>query len=257
VAGLGAWRPTLTALRAATSLWPGFALLRDGQQFIAPLALAESIGIGAGIAALLAMRVATPRAGDNQDADRPSSKPGARRADADNSARGAAITIGVLAVVASVVLLPGLSWGAVGRLRAVEYPADWLTARRLIETSQQNGSVLLLPWAQYRAYSWNNGQPVFDPWPRLLARTMIWNDALRVGSTTIAAESRSARRLGPVIDSGRPRTAALRAAGVRFVVVDAGPLLGRPRSRLPEMAGLPGAQVLLASPDLIVFTLSG
>ncbi len=239
VAGFCVAGPTLTALRAAISFWPGFALLRDGQQFVAPLALATSIGLGAGIAALIG--VTAPSRGPAAD----------RRTD------GLAITIGVLALLAPVVLLPGLAWGAVDRLSAVQYPADWLTARQLIDASRQPGSVLLLPWAQYRAYPWNGSEPVFDPWPRLLARAMIWNDALRVGPVTIAAESGSARRLAPVIESGRPLTAAIRAAGVRFVIIDAGPILGRPRSRLADLANLPGAHVVMASPDLIVFRLPG
>src|SRR5208282_4851577 len=54
IAALGLSAPTLSALHAAISFWPGFALLRDGQQFLAPLALAESIGLGAGVAGLLA-----------------------------------------------------------------------------------------------------------------------------------------------------------------------------------------------------------
>ncbi len=53
LAALGTWSPTLAALRDAISFWPGFALLRDGQQFVAPLALAESVGLGAGVAALI------------------------------------------------------------------------------------------------------------------------------------------------------------------------------------------------------------
>jgi len=84
---------------------------------------------------------------------------------------------------------------------------------------------------------------------------MIWNDALRVGTTTVAAEGSRARQLGPVVESGRPLTGPLLAAGVRYVIVDAGPLLGQPRSRLPVLARLPGARVELASPDLIVFLL--
>ena len=142
--------------------------------------------------------------------------------------------IGVLALLAPVLLLPGLAWGAAGRLRPVQYPADWLTARSVIQGGSQPGSVLLLPWAQYRRYSWNDGEAVFDPWPRLLARSMIWNDALTVGPTTVAAESPSARQLGPAITSRRPLTRLLRAAGVRYVIIDAGPLLDRPRpGRLP------------------------
>jgi hypothetical protein len=247
-AGLGAilavlgLSPTLGALQSAIAAWPGFALLRDGQQFIAPLALAESIGLGAGIAALIG------RARDAADGR-------ATRRAADGTAAAPAVMIGALALIAPVVLLPGLAWGAVGRLHAVPYPADWMRARQLIEADRHPGSALLLPWAQYRRYPWNHGEAVFDPWPRLLRRPLIWNDALRVGTATVAAEGPQARVLGPVIESSRPLTGPLLAAGVRYVIVDAGPLLGQPRPQLTKLARLPGARVVLASSDLIVFLL--
>ena len=164
----------------------------------------------------------------------------------------------MIALIAPVMLLPGLAWGAAGRLHAVDYPADWLRARQLIEADRSGGAVLLLPWAQYRRYPWNGGEAVFDPWPRFIGRTMIWNDALRVGRTTVPAESQRARELAPVITSGRPRTADLIAAGVRFVIIDSGSLLGsglQHRAQLAAQARLPGAQVVLASRDLVLFRL--
>jgi hypothetical protein len=255
LAALGSWAPTRSALESAISFWPGFGLLRDGQQFVAPLALAESIGLGAGVAALLAMAAGARSRRTADQADRAGGGAGAKRAGGGRSATGPAMMIGALAMVASVVLLPGLSWGAVGRLRAVAYPADWMVARQLIDSSRASGYALLLPWEEYRRYPWNQGEAVFDPWPKLLGRSMIWNDALQVGSTTIAAESPSTRRLAPLINSAQPLTAALRAAGVRYVIVDAGPILGRPHSRLADLARLPGAQVVIASRDLIVFRL--
>jgi len=249
IAGLGLTGPTTAALRAAISFWPGFALLRDGQQFVAPLAVAACVGLGAGVAALIA-------------ASRAPGAPGApgssRLIRGSDPAAGPAFTLGILALAAPVLLLPGLAWGAAGRLQAVQYPPDWLRARHIIEADRLPGSVLLLPWAQYRRYPWNHGQAVFDPWPRFVARPMIWNDALRVGQTTVPAESERARELTPVIGSGGPLTAALTAEGVRYVVVDAGPLL-RPgqqrRSQLATLARLPGALVVTASPDLVVFRL--
>ena len=243
IAAIGLTAPTLTALRAAITFWPGFALLRDGQQFVAPAALAVAVGLGAGVGALI------------EAARAPA---GSRLIRGTQSAAGPAVMLGVLALAAPVVLLPGLAWGAAGRLQAVQYPAAWMRARQLIERDQHAGSVLLLPWAQYRRYPWNHGEAVFDPWPRLLARPMIWNDALQVGRTTVAAESGRARQLSPVISSGRPLTSALTASGVRYVVVDAGPLLRRDRQRrgqLAVLARLPGARVVLAAPDLVLFRL--
>ena len=246
-AALGLTGPSLTALRAAIAFWPGFALLRDGQQFVAPLALAEAIGLGADVAALVGWAGAAGAGERRAGAGRPGRGPG-----------GPAVALGVLALLAPVLLLPGLAWGAFGRLRAVGYPADWLRARQLIQADPRPGSVLLLPWAQYRRYPWNHGEAVYDPWPRFTSRPVIWNDALTVGRVTVAAEDAGAMRLGPLVTSGRPMTGPLRAAGVRYVVVDSGPLLarrGEPPARLAALAGLPGARVELDGPDLLLFLL--
>ena len=40
-------------LRSLIAAWPGFAVLRDAQQFVAPLALAEAAGLGLAVAAAL------------------------------------------------------------------------------------------------------------------------------------------------------------------------------------------------------------
>ena len=150
-------------------------------------------------------------------------------------------------MLAPVLLLPGLAWGAAGRLRPVQYPADWLAARQLIDADRAPGSALLLPWAAYRRFGWNHGEAVLDPWPRLLQRPVIFNDGVQVGSTRIPPEDAQARLLNALITSGAPLSARLRRAGVRFVIVDAG--FGGPRGTLPVpwpaarragTAGLPG-----------------
>jgi hypothetical protein len=257
VAAAGLTSGSRAALRHLIAAWPGFGVLRDGQQFIAPLALAEAIGLGLAVAWILA-RVAAAWPRDAAPDPAPGPAPG-------GGARGAAVALAIMAVVAPVVLLPGLAWGAAGRLHATAYPADWLAARRLIDADPRPGSAVLLPWAAYRRFAWNDGQAVLDPWTKLLRRPVIWNDALEVGALTVAAEDPRARRLTPVIAGTGPLTGPLRAAGARYVIVDAGPLLGagrRPRAGargglacLAGRARLPGAAVVLASGDLIVFRL--
>jgi hypothetical protein len=257
VAAAGVTSPSRAALRHLIAAWPGFGVLRDGQQLIAPLALAEAVGLGLAVAWILArVAAAWPRAAAPDPAARPAGGAGPR---------AAAIALAVMAVIAPVVLLPGLAWGAAGRLHATAYPADWLAGRRLIDADPRPGSAVLLPWAAYRRFAWNDGDAVLDPWTKLLRRPLIWNDALEVGSLTVAAEDSRARRLTPVIAGTGPLTGPLRAAGVRYVIVDAGPLLrdgSRPRDRagdgvacLAERARLPGAAVVLTSRDLIVFRL--
>jgi hypothetical protein len=228
IACTGLTSPGRALLHDLIGAWPGFAVLRDGQQFVAPLALAEAAGAGLGTAWLLRLRRPAPVA-------------------------DLRYLLAAIAVLAPVLLLPGLAWGAAGRLRPVQYPADWLAARQLIDADRAPGSALLLPWAAYRRFGWNHGEAVLDPWPRLLQRPVIFNDGVQVGSTRIPPEDAQARLLNTLITSGAPLSARLRRAGVRFVIVDAG--FGGRAGRYPFRGRLPGARVLLAGPGLVVYNL--
>jgi hypothetical protein len=88
---------------------------------------------------------------------------------------------------------------------------------------------------------------MLDPWPRLLSRPVIWNDGTQVGDVRLAPDDPRAARLNTIVQHQGPLTAALRAAGVRFVLVDAGPSLG---------ARLPGATVIVDQPGLVVYELA-
>ena len=227
LASLGVTAAGRDLLRFLIGAWPGFAVLRDGQQFVAPLALAEAAGLGVAVGWVM-----TPRASRG-------------RVDATGT------LLGVVAVLAPVLLLPGLAWGAAGRLRPADYPAGWLAAARLIDTSPAGGAVLSLPWETYRTPPWNHGEVVLDPWSRLLSRPVIWNDGTRIGHVELEPDDPRARRLDAVIRGPGPLTAALSAAGVRFVVDDPdgpGQQVG---------ARLPGAVVLVDQPGLTVYELPG
>jgi hypothetical protein len=223
---LGAFGAGQDLLRSLIGWWPGFAVLRDGQQFVAPLALAEALGLGLLVARLLAAKGAVElRAG---------------------------LTIAL--VVAPVLLLPGLAWGAADRLQPVEYPADWLTARKLINADPAPGKALLLPWAAYRRFGWNHDEAVLDPWPRLLNRDVVWNDGDQVGTTVVPPEDPSAIAINAAVLAGGPLTSTLRSDGYRYVIVDAG--FG-PRGGRPYRFRLPGCRIVLAGPGLLIYQLPG
>jgi len=228
VASAGITAPGQDLLRAMTGLWPGFAILRDGQQFVAPLALVEALGAG-----LLVAWAARPSADAAADGQPRTDRPG--------------LIIAVAAVLAPILLLPGLAWGAAGRLRPVWYPAAWLSAAAAIDDSRAPGDVLLLPWAAYRRPAWNGGRAMLDPWPRLVARQVIWNDGSQVGRIMLQPDDPAARRLAGVIGAPGPLTRALAAAGVRFVIVDSGGAVGR----------LPGSVVVARGPGLVVYQVPG
>ena len=91
---------------------PAFAILRDAQQFIAPLALAAAIGFG--LAVTWCVR---PRPfGQKIDNERGSSTPPSPAPPGPPDPLG--LALGVLALVTPLLLLPGLAWGAAERLRA-------------------------------------------------------------------------------------------------------------------------------------------
>ena len=184
--------------------------------------------------------------------DRPVPADPARTA-SDRPARAdtAGTLLGVLALLAPVLLLPGLAWGAAGRLRPAWYPATWLSAAHTLDASPARGSVLLLPWATYRTPPWNHGEVVLDPWTHLLSRPLIWNDGTQVGSVALAPDDPRARSLDAAIDGTAPLTATLRAVGVRFVLDDA----DGPQSRVA--ARLPGSVMIINLPGLTVYQLPG
>jgi hypothetical protein len=228
---LGAFGPGQHLLRSMIGFWGGFAVLRDGQQFAAPLALAEAAGFGLAAGWLLRFRRSAAKSDSAVPAPVPAKTP---------LLREAAPILAAALVVAPVLFLPGLAWGAADRLRPVGYPATWLAARRAINSAPQSGSALLLPWASYRRFGWNDGEAMLDPWPRLLNRTVIWNDGVQVGSVQLPPEDPAALALNGLIRSGRPLTARLEQAGVRFVVVDAGPGVSGGGSAEDAAAGLGG-----------------
>jgi hypothetical protein len=291
IACLGLTAPGRDLLRSMIATWPGFAILRDAQQFVAPLALAEATGFG-----LLVTAALTPAPFRKKWAERtrpvraaaagsvpavpdparpvrahaagpvPAVPDPARavRTDAAGSvpavpdparparADAAGIVLAVVALLAPVLLLPGLAWGAAGRLRPAAYPAAWLAAARSLDADAARGSVLLLPWATYRTPPWNHGETVLDPWTRLLSRPLIWNDGTQVGGVALAPDDPRARALDGLIRGRGPLTAALRAAGVRFVLDDP----DSPDSPDPGLAArLPGSAVIINQPGLTVYQL--
>jgi hypothetical protein len=236
IASLGVTAAGRDVLRSATEAWPGFATFRDAQQYIAPLAVAEAAGVAAAVA--WGMDPGTfrkRRSGKQQGTD---------------GTDAAGVALGIVALLAPVVLLPGLAWGAAGRLRPAWYPASWLAAARMIDGAPAPGAVLLLPWAADREPSWNHGEKLLDPWPRLLSRLVIWNDGMQVGNVKMAPDDPRARALNSVVSGGGPLTQALRSAGVRFVIDDADPPDGQIASRLP------GCAVRVSEPGLVVCEIS-
>jgi hypothetical protein len=186
--------PALPGLRdlaeVVVTRLPGGGLIRDSQKFVAPLALAEAVCFGLGVERVL---------------------PGLPVRWARPAAAGL--------VVAPVLLLPALAWGAAGRLAAVDYPPAFAEARAAMAADPVPGAVLVLPWHLYQPYAWNGDRVVLDPAQRWFTRRAVGNDDLELVGLTVPGEDPYATRLGPLVRGSAPLAPALPGAGVRYVLV--------------------------------------
>ncbi|MEU9510303.1 hypothetical protein AB0D32_28935 [Micromonospora sp. NPDC048170] len=195
---------------------PGAGLVRDGQKLLVPYALALAVA-GALGAERLAERLA---------------------ARFDATTAGAAL---VGAALLPVALMPDLAFGGAGRLRPVQWPADWATVARL--TAERPGEVISLPFQEYQSFPWNHGQVVIDPAPRYLAVPVLIDDTLRVGGLAVVGEDARAARVREALAAGAP----LATTGARWVLVQ------RAAGPAPAPAALAGLRAVHSGADLALY----
>ncbi|MEV1145672.1 hypothetical protein [Micromonospora sp. NPDC049799] len=195
---------------------PGAGLVRDGQKLLLPYALALAVAGALGAERLADRAVA--------------------RFDA---VTGRVVLAG--AVLLPVAVLPDLAFGAAGRLRPVQWPADWATVARL--TAARPGPVISLPFQEYQRPAWNRDVVVIDPAPRYLAVPVLVDDTLWVGGRAVAGEDPRAARVRMLIADGRP----LAAEDVRWVLVQHVP------GPAPRASALAGLRIVHAGPDLTLY----
>lgn len=192
VLGLGlAWLSSLDPFGLWSTLVlnaPGGGVLRDSQKFIAPWVALTAAGSALLVRDALHVRALGP-------------------------------ALAVLAAALPVVLLPSLAWGVGGRVSAVAVPADLRSVATLL-SQEEPGTVGLLPWSQYRRYSWNGDRVSLTLAPRMIEQRVLFNDALPLASGTVAGEDPVAARVGERLEDGVPPLDALAAEGVRWVLVE-------------------------------------
>ncbi|GAB3584085.1 hypothetical protein [Calidifontibacter terrae] len=225
---------TTLVTRVVTDV-PGGGLLRDAQKFVAPWMLVVALGFGWCAQEL-------HRRGVQVGAAKP-------------------IVLGLVSVVAAwpVLTFSGMAAGADGAWRAVDYPPAYPAMADRIDHLEP-GSVAVFPWNLYRRYAWDHRVVALDPWQRLVDRSVVVNDDLPLSDRgTVAGESAAAARVTTAFRTGGDVVAALRAAGVRYVLVqsDQPPLRPAPVAKLTPIAAkgdlalykVPGAAIAAARPE--------
>lgn len=171
---------------------PGLALLRDSHRYLAPFGLVLAVGIAYAVTAVRA------------------------RIRSGTQALWSAVA---LLVVAPLLLLPSLAWGAAGELERSSYPQAWGEVAALIDADEVT---VVLPWAgSYRGFDWSHRRAVLDPAPRLLPGLVLVDDTVRLEGRDVPAED---PRVGAVAEALEQddSAAALRDLGVRWVLVEQG-----------------------------------
>lgn len=184
--------PGVTGWLASTV--PGAGLLRDGSRMLALAAPLTAVLVGRGADALVGILP-------------------------DALSR---TMIALACVLAPVALMPDAALGLSGRLAAVDYPKSYSYVVEELQ-SLPPGDVALLPFQSYRAPSWNNdGRPVLAPLGRYLPRRVVVEDRLVVDGRPLEGEDPRAADVRRALQAAdeRLRAADLRAAGIRYVVVE-------------------------------------
>jgi len=220
----GAWSPN--TLGWAVENVPGAGLLRDGHRLAAPWVVLTACAAPLGVSRVV------------------------RRLRAVQAQRLVAAGL----VLLPVVVLPDLSWGLLGRLAPVPYPAGWHAVHDALASRDDTADVVSLPWQAFRRYPWNDGRAVLDPLPRFVDRTVVTSADLPVarpgGVATIAGEDVRARRVGRLVGSGRPLVATMPTEGIGWAVVQ----YDTPGAVDPAL--LEGATVVVGTPSIALLRLT-
>lgn len=230
---LGSWSVTAPGWASVIEAIPGGGVLRDAQKLIAPWVILLAVALGRAL--------------------------GGSRQPANRSAGGAPVRW--FAALVPVPLALSMAWGIGGRLEAVTVPDGLRQAATLLsqadpggvsdaatahQVGDDAGLVGVLPWSQYRRYPWNEARVSLSLAPRMVDRPVLFNDALPLSSGTVPGEDPRAAGVSAQIAEGMSPVAALRAAGVRYLLVETD-------AASPAQQELPDdLKILLRTPDAVV-----
>ena len=184
-------------VRRLVEVVPGAGLLRDGQKWLMPGVVLVVLLFGAAVHGVL-------------------------RAARDRSP-GLVATVGTVAVLLPLTVLPDATRVVWPTVRPVHYPDDFSRVAQVVDGT--DGSMASLPWAPYRVYPWGAASAVYDPASRWFDVDVVMSDRLSVGRVTLGGESARSAAVGAALalaesPGGATEAGAdLRRLGVRWLLV--------------------------------------
>ncbi|HRC41348.1 MAG TPA: hypothetical protein PLK69_07535 [Tetrasphaera sp.] len=209
------------------STLPGGGLLRDSHKFVASWQVLLALGLGFLVDRLGRLRV-------------------------DGAWHPVAPVAQGGLLLLPAMLLPSAVWGLSARVQAVPVPVDYRATAAAL-SSAEPGLVGVLPWNQYRRYPWNGARTALSIAPRAVDQQVLQNDALPTRTGWVPGEDPVAARVSAAIAAGARPVAALRAVGVRYVLVEADATPGS--TTLDADPDLAGTRVLAAGPSATAYDL--
>ncbi|HUO39368.1 MAG TPA: hypothetical protein VMU34_16700 [Mycobacterium sp.] len=179
--------PGIGAVEAIVHALPGFAVVRDGQKWVA-LAMPGYTVAGAGAVATLRRWMPAPAA-------------------------AAGLCVALIAVLAD------LGWGVSGGVVSVRYPPGWAAVAAAINADPR--PVAVLPADVMRRFAWAGPAPVLDPLPRWVRARVLSSGDLTISGRVVPGEGARARAVQQLLlDGTDPQT--LTRAGIGWIVVESG-----------------------------------
>ncbi|MGV9709360.1 hypothetical protein ACWDTI_01660 [Gordonia sp. NPDC003424] len=204
--------PVAVGLSDIAQSVPGVGLFRDTQKYLVLLLPAFTM---AAAAAVVAMRRWVPA--------------------------GFAVAAVALLVIAP---LPDLAWGVGGKIRTVDYPADWAAVAGRIPPDQ--GSVAVWPVGTVRQYRFTDS-PSLNPLPRMVRATVTDSGRLTVDGVEVDPPAGRGAQVDDVLTAGGVPSDLARL-GVGWVVVE---------NYSPPTQLARAATVAYRGPDLTLYRIPG
>jgi hypothetical protein len=116
------------------------------------------------------------------------------------------------ACVVPLLFVPYILFGLDGQVKPTFYPASWETIAHTVEATP-DCRILFLPWHQYYAVTWNDGQLIANPGAHAFACETITGENTELGAiTALGIGTENYAHIEEVVTNNNPATTSIESA---------------------------------------------